>query len=81
MYASYHGVTQRIKQKPVSIFYLMSHFFSRQLHGNRIALHKNLFMSLLFNAVFEIWFKTGVLLTSYDDTDSASQTVLKQVNV
>ncbi|PNF38042.1 hypothetical protein B7P43_G02350 [Cryptotermes secundus] len=50
----------------------------RQLHGHRIALHKNLFTSLLFNAVFEIWFKTGVLLTAYDDTDSGKESVLKQ---
>jgi hypothetical protein len=53
--------------------------FFRQLHGHRIALHKNLFTSLLFNAVFEIWFKTGVLLTAYDDTDSGKASVLKQV--
>jgi hypothetical protein len=53
--------------------------FFRQLHGNRIALHKNLFTSLLFNAVFEIWFKTGVLLTAYDDSDSGKASVLKQV--
>jgi len=65
----------------MSLFYLLFHFFSRQLHGHRIALHKNLFISLFFNAVFEIWFKTGVLLTLYDDTDSASRTVLRQVNV
>lgn len=50
----------------------------RQLHGHRIALHKNLFTSLLFNAVFEIWFKADVLLTLNDDTDSASKTVLMQ---
>jgi len=65
----------------MSILYLLFHFFSRQLRGHRIALHKNLFISLLFNAVFEIWFKTGVLLASYDNTDSASETVFKQVNV
>jgi len=81
MFASYHGVAQRIKQKPMSIFYLFFHFFSRQLHGHRIALHKNLFTSLLFNAIFEIWFKADVLLTSNDDTDGSSETVLKQVNV
>jgi len=63
------------------IFYLLFHFFSRQLHGHRIALHKNLFTSLLFNAVFEIWFKADVLLTLNDDTDSASKTVLMQVNI
>jgi hypothetical protein len=60
---------------------LLFHFFSRQLHGQRIALHKNLFISLLFNAVFEIWFKTGVLLPSYDDTESGKESVLKQVNL
>lgn len=50
----------------------------RQLHGHRIALHKNLFISLLFNAVFEIWFKTGVLWTSYDDADNIRESGLKQ---
>lgn len=50
----------------------------RQLHGHRISLHKNLFVSLLFNAVFEIWFKTGVLLASSDDTVSASESLSKQ---
>jgi hypothetical protein len=81
MFASYHGIAQRIKQKPTSIFYLLFHFFSRQLHGNRIALHKNLFISLLFNAVFAIWFKAGFMLASAVDTDDARETVLKQVNV
>lgn len=70
------------KNKAKAHVHLLSfHFFSRQLHGLRIALHKNLFISLLFNAVFEIWFKTGVLLTLYDGRDSANETVLKQVNV
>ncbi|PSN36503.1 hypothetical protein C0J52_05045 [Blattella germanica] len=49
--------------------------YRRQLHGQRILLHKNLFASLLFNAVFEICFKTGILLTANEhDQDS----VLKQ---
>jgi hypothetical protein len=65
----------------MNIFYPVFHFFSRQLHGHRIALHKNLFISLLFNAVFEIWFKTGVLWTSYDDADNIRESGLKQVNL
>jgi hypothetical protein len=81
MFGSYNGGAPGIKQKPMSIFYLLFHFFSRQLHGHRISLHKNLFVSLLFNAVFEIWFKTGVLLTSNDGTDSASESLSKQVNL
>ncbi|KAJ4445710.1 hypothetical protein ANN_12395 [Periplaneta americana] len=50
----------------------------RQLHGHRIALHKNLFSSLLFNAIFEIWFKTGVMLTAYDDDDHGQKSILKE---
>jgi uncharacterized membrane-anchored protein len=60
----------------MNIFYVLFYFFSRQLHGKRIALHKNLLTSLLFNAVFVIWFKTSVLLPP-----NARELVLNQVNL
>lgn len=70
----------QVAEKDWNIYSLFC-FLSRQLHGHRIALHKNLFVSLLFNAVFEIWFKTGVLLTAYDDTNNGNKSVLKQVHI
>ncbi|KAJ9582406.1 hypothetical protein L9F63_003259, partial [Diploptera punctata] len=47
----------------------------RQLHGHRIILHKNLFISLLLNAIFHIWFKTGILLATYDEHNNEGSTL------